>query len=215
MDDIEAESKEDKEVIRDSKLESKEWVKSWHVPEEHKAFMRKRFVENEKDIYTVLYNAMVSIDAPKTLYFPDKEDMKVIDDKYDKQAYFLRYKVAENDVIPIFFDTKIGLLDRATSYVESALLSVIREQYKEYGSNHELLQSLLINGDYDIDTYEQCKIEMKNLYKNYACAREGISKEKSRNSWRETKNREELIDDEQWNKYDEEDYWTTRSKSES
>ena len=207
MDDIEADSKEDKETIRDAKLESKEWVKSWYVPEEHKALMRKRFIENEKDIYTVLYNAMVSIDAPKTLYFPDKEDMKVIDDKYDKQAYFLRYKVAEDDVIPIFFDTKIGLLDRATSYVESALLSVIREQRKEYGSNHELLQSLLINGDYDIDTYEQCKIEMNNLYKNYACAREGISKEKSRNSWRETKNREELIDDEQWNKYDEEDYW--------
>lgn len=207
MDDIEAESKEVKEVIRDAKLESKEWVKSWYVPEEHKALMRKRFADNEKDIYTVLYNAMVSIDAPKTLYFPDKEDMKVIDDKYDKQAYFLRYKVPEDDVIPIFFDTKIGLLDRATSYVESALLSVIREQRKEYGSNHELLQSMLINGDYDIDTYEQCKIEMHNFYKNYACTREEISKEKSRNSWRDTKNREELIDDEQWNKYDEEDFW--------
>ncbi len=207
LDDIEAETKEEKKAICDAKLESKEWVKSWNVPEEHKAFMCNRFVENEKDIYTVLYNAMVSIDAPKTLYFPDAEDMKVIDDKYDKKAYFLRYKVPEKDVVSRFYDKKIGVLDRATKYVESALLCVIKKQRKDFGSNHELLQNLLINGDYDIDTYEQCKIEVSDLYKNYAGIRDKISKEKRKNTWRDTKKREELINDEQWNDYDEEDYW--------
>lgn len=204
--DIENEDKEEREKIRDEKLKSGEWVPSYKVPEEHKTFMRERFTENEKDIYTVLYNAMVSIDAPKTLYFPDKEDMQPIEDKYKKQAYFLQYKVPEEDVVPKIYTGKVGLLDRASEYVENNLLTPIRENRRSFEGNEELLMQLLINGDYDTETFDSCKSEMEALYNAYVGIREGISKEKQKNIYREKKNKAEWIDNCSWDKYDEMDY---------
>lgn len=43
--DIENEDKEERVKIRNEKLNSDEWVLSYKVPEEHKAFMRERFRE--------------------------------------------------------------------------------------------------------------------------------------------------------------------------
>lgn len=204
--DIENEDKEERIKIRDEKLKSGEWVSSYKVPEEHTAFIRQRFIDNEKDIYTVLYNAMVSIDAPKTLYFPDENDMQPIEDKYKKQAYFLKYRVPAEDVVPKIYTGKVGLLDRASEYIEEYLLEPIKENRRSFEGNEGLLMQMLINGDYDTDTFDLCKSEIEALYKNYTGTREKISKEKRKKIHDERKNKEELIDNCIWDKYDEWDY---------
>jgi hypothetical protein len=204
--DIEIEDKKEREKIRDAKLEAGEWITSYKVPEEHKAFMRQRFKENEKDIYTVLYNAMVSIDAPKTLYFPNKEDMQPIEDKYKKQAYFLQYKVPQEDVVPKIYTGKVGLLDRASVYIEDNLLTPIRNNRRTFEGNEELLTQTLINGEYDVEKFETCKVEVEALYNAYVAIRETIAKEKRKSIYREKKNKEEWVNNGSWNRYDEEDY---------
>lgn len=201
--DIENENKEERIKIRDEKLKSGVWVNSYKVPEEHKLFMRERFMENETDIYTVLYNAMVSIDAPKTLYFPDQDDMAPIDEKYKKQAYFLQYKVPEEDVVPIIYTGKVGLLDVASDYIEEYLLEPIKENRRSFEGNEELLMQMLINGDYDSETFELCKSEIEELYKTYTGTREKIAKEKRKKIHDEKKNKEELVADCLWDKQDE------------
>jgi hypothetical protein len=72
----EKEAKEAFQKEKSEKLESGEWLTTYKASEQHRKIIMKRFYENEKDIYIVLYNAMVSIDAPKTLYFPSKKDME-------------------------------------------------------------------------------------------------------------------------------------------
>jgi hypothetical protein len=204
--DIENEDKEERIKIRDEKLKSGVWVNSYKVPEEHKLFMRERFMENETDIYTVLYNAMVSIDAPKTLYFPDQDDMEPIDEKYKKQTYFLQYKVPEEDVVPKIYTGKVGLLDMASEYIEEYLLEPIKENRSSFEGNEGLLMQMLINGDYDPDKFDICKSEIEALYKNYTEIREKIAKEKRKKIRNEMRNKEELIDNCIWDKYDEWDY---------
>lgn len=168
--------------------------------------MRERFMENETDIYTVLYNAMVSIDAPKTLYFPDQDDMAPIDEKYKKQAYFLQYKIPEEDVVPKIYTGKVGLLDMASEYIEEYLLEPIKENRSSFEGNEGLLMQMLINGDYEPDKFDIYKSEIEALYKNYTEIREKIAKEKRKKIRNEMRNKEELIDNCIWDKYDEWDY---------
>lgn len=204
--DIENEDKEERIRIRDEKLESGEWVSSYKVPEEHKLSMRERFKENEKDIYTVLYNAMVSIDAPKTLYFPNEEDMQPIEDKYKKQAYFLQYRVAENEVEPTLYTGKVGILDRVSIYIEEKLLKPIRESRKIFDGNEELLMQMLVNSEYDMEQFDSCQAEIEALYNGYIGIRDEISKEQRKNIYLERKTREEMVSNFLWDKYDEYDY---------
>ncbi len=196
--------KERKLKIKDTKIESGEWVKSWKVPEEHKALMRQRFVKNELDIYTVLYNAMVSIDAPKTLYFPQEEDMQVIEDKYRKKAYFLQYKEDKNDVDGSQYINSIGLLDWASGRVQSVLLNSIDENRKSFEENVELLQKLLINGSYNIEQFERCQQEINSLYDGYTTARKKIDYEKSKGMKELCRERHERLDVGCWDYYDDE-----------
>ena len=163
-------------------------------------------MENETDIYTVLYNAMVSIDAPKTLYFPDQDDMAPIDEKYKKQAYFLQYKIPEEDVVPKIYTGKVGLLDMASEYIEEYLLEPIKENRSSFEGNEGLLMQMLINGDYEPDKFDIYKSEIEALYKNYTEIREKIAKEKRKKIRNEMRNKEELIDNCIWDKYDEWDY---------
>ena len=168
-----------KQAIQQERVDSGQWISTWNVPEEHKTFMRKRFVNNELDIYTVLYNAMVSIDAPKTLYFPQEEDMQMIEDKYRKKAYFLMYREDAEDIDKSKYTKPIGVLDSASGYVQSVLLDTIDDNKKSFEDNVELLQKLLINGKYDVEKFEACQQEIAQLYSGYTSAREKVDREKS------------------------------------
>lgn len=119
---LDIEDKEERKAYIDSKLESGEWLTTYKASEQHREYIRQRFYENEKDIYIVLYNAMVSIDAPKTLYFPSADDMKVIDEKYYKKALFLQYRENKENVVKDQYKYTFGLLDCFSREIKSILL---------------------------------------------------------------------------------------------
>jgi hypothetical protein len=205
-DDIEGKKREEKKAFAEDKVGKEEWISSWKVPQEHAQFMKQRFYDNETDIYTVLYNAMVSIDAPKTLYFPNPEDMQVINDKYPKKAYFLRYQKPKSEVINRQYSSQVGLLDMASGYIKAQLLDVIDEHSKEFGSNHDMLQQALINNNFDVNNYQKCEAEVYEMYNAYTPAKTKIHWSKKRKLDAIKRNREELANDGLWDETDEEDY---------
>jgi hypothetical protein len=100
----------------------------------------------------------------------------------------------------------VGILDRASVYVEKHLLTPIRENRRSFAKNEELLMLMLINGDYDVETFDVCKSEIKVIYSAYSGIRDSIEKDKNRNLYREKKYKEEWIANCSWDKYDEMDY---------
>lgn len=161
------EATEEEEELKDKKLESGEWITTYKAGEQHREYIRQRFFDNEKDIYTVLYNAMVSIDAPKTLYFPSPEDMKVINNKYGRKAWFLQFKEDADDVYNGSYEWTDGLLDvTASNLINNKLLDEISKIYKEFEDQPELIQTQLINPDYPVEEYIPCASDIDTLYRN-------------------------------------------------
>lgn len=191
------------------KIESGEWITTYKASEQHREHIKQRFFENEKDIYIVLYNAMVSIDAPKTLYFPSPEDMEIINKKYDRKARFLQYKENKADVVDSQYKYTFGLLDSISRVIKKNLLSEIDGVMTKFDNKAELIQGKLINGDYSISDYPMCLEEIEKLYKDYTEERQAVEKENYSKRRKETKHRDWSIENSSWSQWEESEYDAT------
>ncbi|MBW7572487.1 hypothetical protein [Caproiciproducens faecalis] len=195
---------EDEKAVKNKKLESGEWITTYKAAEQHRNYVKQRFYDNEKDIYIVLYNAMVSIDAPKTLYFPSSEDMKPINSKYGRKAWFLQFKEDADDVYNGSYEWTKGLLDIATRLVKEKLLDEIDDMRKEFNDQPELIQQKLTNSDYPVDEYEPCAAEIMVLYQNYTDERKTAEKQYNRKVRHGLEEKEFLIENCFWSQIDDE-----------
>ena len=200
---------EEEKKLANEKIESGEWITTYNASEQHREHIRQRFYENEKDIYTVLYNAMVAIDAPKTLYFPSSEDMEIISKKYGRKASFLKYKENKADVVLGQYQYTFGLLDSMTKTIKKSLLDVINEIAKEFSNKAEIIQKKLVNADYKEHEYIACFEEIEAIYKNYTEERQAIDKECNRKCYKERKYREEMINNDSWSQLEDDLYFDT------
>lgn len=191
------------------KIESGEWITTYNASEQHREHIKQRFFENEKDIYVVLYNAMVSIDAPKTLYFPSPEDMEIINKKYGRKARFLQYKENKRDVVDSQYKYTFGLLDSIASGIKKNLLKEIDGVMTKFDNKAQLIQQKLINGDYSISDYPLCLEEIEKLYKDYTEERQGINNECYSKMRKETKRRDWFIENSSWGGFEEIEYDAT------
>src|SRR5665648_371957 len=191
------------------KIESGEWITTYNASEQHREHIKQRFFENEKDIYVVLYNAMVSIDAPKTLYFPSPEDMEIINKKYGRKARFLQYKENKRDVVDSQYKYTFGLLDSVSRIIKKNLLSEIDGVMTKFDNKAELIQGKLINGDYSISDYPMCLDEIEKLYKDYTEERQAVEKENYSKRRKETKHRDWMIENSSWGQWEESEYDAT------
>lgn len=170
-------TEEDLSTYIKEKLANGEFEYGTRASAELKERMIERFYEYEKEIYIILYNSMKSIDATKTLVFPDKADMEVIDSKYFKKAHFLRYKENRGDVIEKEYIYTYSLLDRFSKKVQKDLLDTIENRNKskkDFRDRVDILQSKFKNNDYNEEKLNNCSVEIKQLYKDYTSERSKI-----------------------------------------
>lgn len=210
--DIDIEDKEEKTAFVKAKIESGEWLTTYKASDKHRELIRQRFIENEKDIYIVLYNAMVSIDAPKTLYFPSSDDMRVIDEKYIRKAKFLQYRESRENVQVDQYKYTFGLLDDFSGIIEQELLSKIQDVKKDFDNRANIIQEKLINGEYRTEIYNACFDEISELYEDYTKERQDANNHclrEMRKLGREKKETEERYG---WDKYREEDHQSAIKK---
>jgi len=193
------------------KIESGEWITTYNASEQHREHIQQRFFENEKDIYVVLYNAMVSIDAPKTLYFPSPEDMEIINKKHGRKARFLQYKENKADVVDSQYVYTFGLLDSVSRLIKKNLLNEINTTITKFDNKAELIQGKLLNGDYSVSDYPSCLEELEKLYKDYTDERQVINKESYSKQRKETKHRDWMIENSSWGQWEESEYDATIS----
>lgn len=196
---------EDKKLAKE-KVESGEWITTYSASEQHREHIKQRFFENEKDIYVVLYNAMVSIDAPKTLYFPSPEDMEIINKKYGRKARFLQYKENKRDVVDSQYVYTFGLLDSISRVIKKNLLKEIDGIITRFDNKPELIQQKLINGDYSVSDYPTCLEEIEKLYTDYTDERQAVEKECYSKRRKETKCRDWAIENSSWSQWEESQY---------
>lgn len=201
-------TKDDEEETK-AKLKSGELVRTSEVPELHKEHIRQRFYENEKDIYTVLYNAMVSIDAPKTLFFPSKADMEIINNKYPRKAWFLQYQKPKKDFKLQHYQYTFGLLDAFSKEIQRVLLGEIDNIVIKFDNKAELIQTKLINGDYKIKDYDNCLEELTRIYESYTSERKLADKECWKRIKKEEENREVMMGNYSWSQWEEDLYFDT------
>ncbi|UZW12592.1 hypothetical protein OSC52_12070 [Clostridium pasteurianum] len=209
FDDNQKEAKESYEKEKNEKIESGEWLTTYNVSKQHRKLIKQRFYKNEKDIYIVLYNAMVSIDAPKTLYFPSKADMEIINDKYSRKAWFLQYKENKENVDTKHYKYTFGLLDDITHLIKNELLNEISSITKKFDNKAALIQKKLINGDYIEKEYNDCFEAVEKMYKDYTEERKTIDSECYKKSRKETKFRDEMINNSTWSQWEEDEYTAT------
>lgn len=210
--DIDINDKEEKKKLIEEKLETGEWIKGYYADEELKEYIVNRFYDYEKEIYIVLYNAMIAIDAPKTLYFPSKADMKVLDDKYYKKAWFLQYKENKNEVDVTDYRYDRGLLDVFSKVVETRLLKEINTVITKFDNKVEIIQKKLINGDYNISQYNECFSAINEMYIDYSKERTIADREYYKKQKDESDNRDLLIDNLSWSQSDDEMYFDAIAK---
>jgi len=196
---------EEKKQVKE-KIDNGEWITTYNASERHRAHIKQRFYENELDIYVVLYNAMVSIDAPKTLYFPSPEDMEIINKKYGRKARFLQYKENKADVVDSQYVYTFGLLDSVSRDIQKNLLNEINRTITKFDNKAELIQGKLLNGDYCVSDYPICLEEIEKLYKDYSEERQVVNKECYSKMRKETKQRDWSIENSSWSQWEESEY---------
>ncbi|MGE7828941.1 hypothetical protein [Paenibacillus sp. NPDC093718] len=194
---------EDKKAYIQDKLESGEWLTMNQASKYHKEYIRQRFYENEKDIYTVLYNAMVSIDAPKTLYFPSSEDMKVVNRKYGRKAHFLQYKESKGNVVPSHYEYTYGLLDVFSKQIQTHLLDEIEKASLSFDDRVPLIQEKMINGDYSVEDYISCFDDITRLYESYTGRRKDANNQYLSKYRKLSNEREEELRNGRWSDFEE------------
>ena len=163
-------TEEDLDKYIKEKLANGEFEYGTRADAELKERMIERFHEYEKEIYIILYNSMKSIDATKTLVFPDKADMEVIDEKYFKKSYFLKYKENREDVINNEYIYTYSLLDKFSKKVQNDLLKTIEDRIqskKGFRDRVDILQSKFKNEEYNKEILTRVTTEIKKLYEDY------------------------------------------------
>lgn len=209
FEDKQKEAKETYEKEKNEKLKSGEWLTTYKASEQQRELIKQRFYENEKDIYTVLYNAMVSIDAPKTLYFPSKNDMEIINKKYSRKAWFLQYKENKESVDLRNYSYTFGLLDEIAYLIKNNLLNEIRDITAKFDNKADLIQKKLINGDYIEKEYNECLEDIEKTYKDYTQERKTINSEYYKKKNKESSYRDEMIDNSNWSQWEDDEYYAT------
>jgi len=149
---------------------------------------------------------MVSIDAPKTLYFPSPEDMEIINKKHGRKARFLQYKENKADVVDSQYVYTFGLLDSVSRLIKKNLLNEINRTITKFDNKAELIQGKLLNGDYSVSDYSSCLEELEKLYKDYTDERQVINKESYSKQRKETKRRDWAIENSSWSEFEEREY---------
>jgi len=205
----------DDEKLAKANIDSGEWITTYKASEQHREHIKQRFYENEKDIYVVLYNAMVSIDAPKTLYFPSPEDMEIINKKYGRKAKFLQYKENKADVNDKHYVYTFGLLDSIARLIQKKLLNEINGIITKFDNKAELIQGKLLNGDYSVADYPLCLEEIEKLYKGYTEERQAVNKDSYSEIRKETKKRDWAIENSSWSQWEESEYDASIAASKS
>lgn len=203
---IDIEDKEEKRTFIQEKIDSGEWLTTYKASEQHREYIRQRFYENEKDIYTVLYNAMVSIDAPKTLYFPSDDDMQIINEKYNRKAWFLQYRENRENVVSHQYEYTFGLLNHVSQLIKQQLLDEINAIQTKFDNRASLIQEKLVNGEYNLEHYNECLAEVESLYSGYSKERQDASNEVQSKRRKLDKNRKEEQEKFGWDQYLEMDY---------
>ncbi|MFT4413885.1 hypothetical protein ACLM5H_08505 [Fredinandcohnia humi] len=204
--EIDIEDKEERKAFIQEKIDSGEWLTTYKASEQHRAYIKQRFYENEKDIYTVLYNAMVSIDAPKTLYFPSDDDMQIINEKYNRKAWFLQYRENKENVVSHQYEYTFGLLDHVSRLIKQQLLDEINAIQTKFDNRANLIQEKLVNGDYNFEHYNECLAEVESLYSGYSKERQGASNDSYRKKRKLERDRNETIEQGGWDQYHESDF---------
>jgi hypothetical protein len=155
----------------------------------------------------VLYNAMVSIDAPKTLYFPSSADMELINKKYGRKALFLQYRENKDDVIDSHYKYTFGLLDDFTNTINQQLLDEIEEIPKRFENRARMIQDKLVNGEYNTTDYHSCSSAIIGLYEYYTNDRKTVSNQyKSRLKKMEI-NKEREEEQGTWDRYKDDEFY--------
>ncbi|WP_425446652.1 hypothetical protein [Dethiothermospora halolimnae] len=182
--DLEEKGDEFKDYIKEKK-ETGEFVEGWKPEKELRQHMKNKFYEHEKEIYTVLYNSMMAIDAVKTLVFPTKKDLEILDKKYYKKVNFLKYRENNKDVdLDQYYYSKNNLLDKfANLCVQNKFLDIIENNIKDrpkFSDRSDLLQKCFSNDNYDKDDYDACYKEIEKLYEDYNSERKVAERECSK-----------------------------------
>lgn len=220
MYDLDLNEEENKEKVKkfvDEKLESKEWIKGYsrQVERELSQYIKEKYFEYEKEIYIILYNAMCSIDAPKTLVFPNKANMELIDKKYFKKVNFLQYKENREDInLNAYFNRTNNLLDFFSYYIQQGLLNIIENNVEgkpKFSNRSDLLRKQLKNENYCKETYDLCFKEVEKLYIDYTLERkkaEQNEKDKNKKLWKNMKFQQDEVS--YWDQFMENEYWGNR-----
>lgn len=212
-------SKEKVDKHIQNKIESKEWVKGYssQVENELKAYIKEKYFEYEKDIYIVLYNSMCAIDAPKTLVFPSKKEMEVLNSRYYNKVNWLQYKENKEDVnLEQYFYRKNNLLDFFSITIQKDLSNGIEDDEdnkKKFRDRVGILQKIFKNEQYCKETYDLCFKEIKKLYKKYTDERTKAINECSKNIRKLCREYHELSEIGMWGKFEDEEMQADKRNS--
>lgn len=155
----------------DKHLESGRFVYANDRDTELKELITQNYYDYEREIYIILQNGMSAIDSCKSLVFPSKADMQVINEKYFKNANFLKHTKQDEYIKPSNFVYTSSLLDSYASKIEGELLATIeraRSNQGNYTKYHKELQRTFNNEIYNKDLIGEVSIKINELYKGYS-----------------------------------------------
>lgn len=136
----------------------------------HKKLIEKRFIKNNIDSFRAIQLSMKAIDAPKTLRFPTKEELKLLDDfSKSKKPYFLC--MLKKDLRKKQTTNYYTCLDLHAKYIAKELLSINldREQNSSkytIGKSGKIYKQLSKSHDSSKIKAELNKIDTVNVEKN-------------------------------------------------
>lgn len=163
-----------KELL-EQRLDEGRFVYVSEVNDLYKKKISESFYDYEKEIYVILLNGMMAIDSCKSLVFPSKEDMAMINEKYFKNANFIRYTKQDVLTKDSQFVYTNSLLDSYASKIENDLLESIKKvRNQRVTSNwtkyHKELQRGFRNDSYNEKMINQVFREVDELYIDYTRA---------------------------------------------
>lgn len=137
---------------------------------QHKKLINKRFREESINSFIAIFLSMKAIDSPKTLRFPSKEELELLDEfKNDKKPYFLC--LLKKDLNKKKTKNYRTCLDLHAKYIAKELLSINlnREQNSNryiIGAAGRIYEKLNKSHDSNKIKAELNKIDIVNIEKN-------------------------------------------------
>ncbi len=139
--------------------------------------IKKQFLEDCKDIYSLLYTSSLVIDTPKTMNIIDRDMyIKPIENNYRKskgrniKPYFLQYKKYKWEIgkMETYSSSPQTFMDRAAQIIQKKILNILENNKKSFSDKAKQLQKQLENNKYDKDKLQECKEKMKRFYEEYS-----------------------------------------------